>query len=519
MKPTYRRVAKLPFARCAWLLLATAPALVICPAAAQQTEVSTEPRQPSIWMEPRISLQHTVTSNARLEAAPVSDQVTEVIPGFRLVSNTARIRGFFDYSLRGIHYARGTGSDHVLHNLNANAVIEALEQRAFVDVSGVVASQPISAFGAPVGGSPANPNATQSSSFRVSPYLRGHLGSVADYEARYSVQDTRSDTASRSNIQTQDWLLRLGNSRSGQLLGWSVNASQQTVDYSLGRNIDTATLRGRLVYTISPQVAVSGVVGTESTNQLSPVRESNSIVGVGAVWQPSERTRLSFDREKRYFGSAHNVALEHRTGRTVWRYTDSQGISTGQNAQSASLGSLFDLLNAVYARQEPDPIRRTQFVLAEIERLGLPANLQVFPDFLRSSSTLQRAQQLSVALLGQRSLLTVAATRSDNRRLDTIARALGDDFDSNTRIRQRGWSLWLAHRLTPNTSLNANWVEQQSIGTVAGLETRVRSLTVGLNTLLAPRTSGGVQVRRIVSDGPASPYRESAVVGTITHRF
>ncbi|WP_371736370.1 TIGR03016 family PEP-CTERM system-associated outer membrane protein [Acidovorax sp. SRB_14] len=519
MKPTYRRVVSPPFARCAFLLLVTAPAFVARPVAAQQMEESTEPRQPSIWMEPRISLQHTVTSNARLEATPVSDQVTEVIPGLRLVSNTARIKGFFDYSLRGIHYARGTGSDHVLHNLNANAVIEAIEQRAFVDVEGVVASQPISAFGAPVGGSPANPNATQSSSFRVSPYLRGRFGSLADYEARYSAQDTHTNTAIRSNILTQDWLLRLGNRSSGQVLGWSVDASQQTVDYSLGRNIDTATLRAHLVYAISPQIAVSGVVGAESTNQLSPIRESNSIVGLGAVWQPSERTRLSFDHERRYFGNAHNVVLEHRTGLTVWRYTDSQGVSSGQNAQSASLGSLFDLLNGVYARQELDPIRRTQFVLAEIERLGLPANLQVFPDFLRSSSSLQRAQQLSLAFLGQRSMLTLAATRTDNRRLDTIARSLGDDFDTNTRIRQRGWSLWLAHRLTPNSSLNASWIEQQSMGTVSGLETRVRSLSFGLNTLLAPRTNGGVQIRRVVSGGPAIPYRESAVIGTITHRF
>lgn len=519
MKLLYRRVASLPMKFCAILVLAAVQALVPHTAAAQPSESSAETRQPGLWIEPRISLQHTVTNNVRLDATHVSDQVTEVSPGLRLVSNTAHIKGFFDYSLSGIHYARGAGFDHVRHNLNANAVIEAIEQRAFIDLAGVVASQPISAFGAPVGGSPANPNAAQSSSFRISPYLRGSFGSVADYEARYSVQDTRTDTEIRSGILTQDWLLRLGNRRSGQLLGWSVDASQQTVDYSLVRSIDTATLRTNLIYAVTSQLALSGVAGVESTNQLSLARKSSSIVGVGVVWQPSERTRLSLDRERRYFGGAYNVALEHRTGRTVWRYTDSKGISTGQNAQSASLGSLFDLLNGVYARQEADPVRRTQLVLAEIERLGLPANLQVFPDFLRSSSTLQRMQQLSLALLGQRSMVTLAATRSDNQRLDTIARSLGDDFDTNSRIRQRGWSLWLAHRLTPNSSIDANWLELQSIGTVPGLETRVRSLSFGLTTLLAPRTSGGLQVRRIVSDGLASPYSESAVVGTITHRF
>ena len=83
----------------------------------------------------------------------------------------------------------------------------------------------------------------------------------------------------------------------------------------------------------------------------------------------------------------------------------------------------------------------------------------------------------------------------------------------------RGVSLLLAHRLTPNTSIQASLDELRSVGTVPGLETRVRTLSLGLNTLLAPRTSGGLQVRRSLSDGPASPYSESAVVGTITHRF
>lgn len=519
MKLSYRYGTRPLFAYSAILVLAGVQALVPRTVAAQQSEVAAESRPPSLWIEPRISLQHTVTNNVRLDASSVSDQVTEVTPGLRVVSNAARVKGFFDYSLRGVHYARGGGSDQILHSLNTSAVIEAVEQRAYVDVNGVVTSQPISAFGSPVGGSPANPNSAQSSSYRVSPYVLGHFGSAADYEARYSVQDTRTDTGSRSNILTQEWLLRLGSRRSGQLLGWSVDARQQTVDYSLGRSIDTSTLRANLIYAITPQFSVTGVAGAESTNQMSLAKESHSIVGVGAVWRPSERTNLSFNRERRYFGGVYNVALEHRTGRTVWRYTDNKGIYSGQSAQSASLGSLFDLLNGVYAQQEPDPVLRSQLVLAEIERLGLPANLPVFSDFLRSSSTLQRAQQLSLALLGQRSIVTLAVTHSDSRQLDFITRSLGDDFDSNTHIRQRGWTLLVAHRLTPNSSLNASWMDQQNRGTVSGLETRVRSLAFGFNTLLAPRTSGGLQLRRVVSNGSTNPYNESAVVGTITHRF
>jgi uncharacterized protein (PEP-CTERM system associated) len=332
------------------------------------------------------------------------------------------------------------------------------------------------------------------------------------------VQDTRTKTDRRSDVTTQDWLLRLGSQDSGQIVGWSADASNQVADYSLGRSIETTALRARVNFAVTPQVLLTAIGGTESTNQLSPTRESHRIAGFGATWQPSERSRLSFERESRYFGEAHNASLEHRTGRTVWRYTDVKAISNGLGAQSASLGSLFDLLDGFYTQLEPDPIRRTQLVLAEIERLGLPANVQVFQDFLRSSSTLQRVQQLSLALLGQRSTVTLAISRSNNRSIGG-ALQLGDDFDNNSRIRQRGWSLWLAHRLTPNSSIYANWGDQRSAGTLPGLETRVRSLVLGWNTLLARRTSAGIQIRRVLSDGPASPYSESAIVGTITHRF
>lgn len=519
MNPPFRRAIGSSLTGCAPLLLAIASGFASSNVVAQQNEASAGSRQPSTWFEPRISVQHTVTNNARLNDTKISDQVTEVTPGIRWVGNTARIKGFFDYSLTGIHYARGTGSDHLRHQLNSNATVELVDQWLFVDVAGVVATQPISVFDAPVGFSPANANESQTSSFRISPYVRGRLGSVADYQARYSVQDTRANTGLRSNVLTQDALLQVDNRRSGQILGWSVAAQQQALDYSQGRRIDTTTLRGTLFYSITPQLTVSGIVGAEATNQRSATRETSSIVGGGVVWRPSERTRLSFDGEKRYFGNSHNIALEHRTGRTVWRYTDSQGISNGQDTQAASLGSLYDLLDGVYALTEPNPILRTPLVLAEIERLGLPANLQVFPDFLRSASTVQRLQQLSLALMGRRTIVTLAATRSDNRRLDEAIPTRGDDFDMNTRIRQHGWNVLLAHRLSPDTSVNAGAVEQRSAGTVPGLKTRTRSLTVGWLTRVAPRTSAGLQLRHIVSDGLANPYTESAIVGTVTHRF
>lgn len=487
-------------------------------AVARQNVALDQSRQSGIWLEPKITIQHTVTNNVRLDATQLSDQVTEVIPGFRLVSDTARIQGFVDYSLRTAHYARGTVSDQVWHNLNARGTVEAVEKLFFVDVDGIVALQPISAFGAPGDASPANPNMAQTSVFRISPYLRGDLSGGTDYEMRYGLQDVRSDAVNRSNVTVQDWLLHLGRRPIGQVWTWGLDATQQNLDYSNGRNIDTTALRARLGYFPVSQLFLTGVVGIESTNHLTPVRESHNIVGFGIDWRPSERTRVLFERESRYFGESHNAIFEYKTPRTVWRYTDKRAVVTGLGGASSSMGSLFDLFDGFYARTEPNAIRRAQLVRSEIERMGLPASMQVFQDFLTSSSTLQRQQQMSFALLGQRSTLALAYTHTDTRLLNASLQ-LGDDFDNNQRILQRGWSLVLGHRLTQNSSINASLGQTRSVGTVPGLETRVRPLIFGWNTRVAPRTNIGIQLRRVLSDGSAGRYGESAIMGFITHRF
>lgn len=74
----------------------------------------------------------------------------------------------------------------------------------------------------------------------------------------------------------------------------------------------------------------------------------------------------------------------------------------GLGDQFGSPSPLYDLLDGFYMRTEPNAIRRMQLVQAEIERMGLPADMQVFQDFLTSSSKLQRLQNLSFAIAIQK---------------------------------------------------------------------------------------------------------------------
>lgn len=474
--------------------------------------------QSSVWVQGRIGAAVTVTSNGAQTDPARGDQVLEINPGVRVVSNGARVKGSLDYSLRGLHHLQDTSGDSLRHALNASGVVEVWDGRAFLDLSGVVSDQVVSAFG-PLGGSGvSDANRSETASFRFSPYLKGRLAGAADYELRYAWATSDTRNAGVSDRASQDLSLRLQGRSTGPL-GWSLQAQSATTDFSQDRETRSDSVRLNLNYTVTPQLMLTAVAGTERNDVLSVQRESYSISGVGFNWRPSPRSRVAFDLQDRYFGHSHNLQLEHRTGRTLWRLRDSRDASNSPTqAATASLGTLYDLVDAFFLGLEPDPVKRDQLVQAELLKLGFSGDTLVFQSFLSSSATLARTQSLSAILQGRRTVWTASLNRSRTSRLQSVI-TLGDDFDNNTYVLQQGLTLAVGHRLTPQTSLSADWSLQRNEGSSATQKTRLQSLTLRLNTQLAPRTSGSVQLRRSVQDSPTSPYGETAVSGMVNHRF
>lgn len=516
MTPLRARAWAVPVPRS---LLASGVLLML--AAAAQAQVSpdaVEPR-PSIWVEPRVTAGVTLSNRGNGSGGTSdSEQLLEAGPGVRAVMNTPRVQGFVDYSLSAQHRVQGTSGDELRHALQAAATVNAWDNRAFVDISGVVADASVSAFGTPAGSSLSDANRAQSANFRLSPYLRGDLGSVANYELRYSLQTSDTDAINRSDVTVQDIALRLNSRRTGQRLGWSLDASSQHVDYSLGRQSRSDSVVAGLLVSVTPQLLVTLRAGAESNDVITLNKESYSTGGVSVEWRPSSRTRLMASADDRYFGTGHNIAFEHRTGRTVWRYTDTRGVTNNPlEAASASLGTVYDMFDSMYASLEPDPVRRAQLVLAQLQLLGLQPNTQIFQSFLASSSTLEREQRLSVALSGVRSVVTFALGRSSIRRLGP-ATQLGDDFDLNADVRLQSWYVDYAHRLTPLTSYNLSLTGQRSDGS-AGLSQRVTSFAVGMSTRLAVRTDGMLRLQRSNHRNVTGSYGETQLAGFVTHRF
>lgn len=474
--------------------------------------------QPSVWVEPRVELRATVTDNARLQVGqPQSEQTLEFSPGVRMVANQGRVKGFFDYSLSGLYRLQDTGGDNLQHRLNTSAQVNAIDNWAFIDLSGTVSQQLVSAFGPVAGSSSSNVNQSQTATYRVSPSVRGQFPQGVNYEARYNLQGTQSKSNARSDATTQGWSGRV--SRQVGAAGWSLTLDQTEVDYDQGRDSESTSASGRFSYAWSPQWITGLTVGRESNNLLSLDKKSYGNYGVDLIWHPSERTTLAAGVNDRYFGTGHNLSFEHRSARTVVRLSDVRDVSTSPNANvNASLGTLYDLLDALLTPLEPDPVKRAQLVQAELQSRGLPGNLQVNQSYLVSQATLQRRQQFSVLMTARRGSFTVSYARGQsNRLLNNLT--LGDDFDTTSQIKTQTLSLLYAHRLTPLTSANAAYALQRSEGDLNTQRNSQYTLTLGLSTQLARRTSGSLQVRRIHSNSGLNPYSENAVVGNILHRF
>jgi len=476
---------------------------------------------PRLSVVPRISVSERYTSNVFLSRSDAkSELVTQISPGISIRSNTARLKGTFDYALNEFIYARGTSGRQSQNALSSVLLLEAVDGFAFVDFSGSISQQSISALGQPSSAnSSLNGNSTETSTYRLSPYLKGNLAGIADYVVRYGWSTTQSAAATASGIRTTDASALLNGSVGGGPLGWNAGLSSQEVKYSLGRNVQSDRLNGGLTYTFTPQFSASLLVSRKSNNYTSASKQSYGSAGLGINWRPSDRTTVAAQIENRSFGQSHNISIAHRTARTAWRFSDSKDVSNSpaQSGQT-TLGSLSDLLFAQFSALEPDPLKRAELVNRFMQDNGMVADAQVISNFLASNVSLQRRQEASFALLGVRDTITFVMNRGSNSSLGTFVTAF-DDLSNNSVVHQSGFSVLYSHRLTPDASMNLIASRQNTSGSGNAGGTSLRAVDISLSSRLGRSMSGSIGARRVFFDSATNPYTETAVTGNLNVQF
>lgn len=476
--------------------------------------------KPAWVVTPRMSVTETFTDNAVVAAGGPrqSDQITQFSPGIRIGGSSGRLRASIDYALNYLVNARGTSPNRTTNSLNATGNLEAIERWLYVDMSGIVTQQNISAFGAQTAGTATtSANTTETSTFRISPFVRGNLARVADYEVRLSHAETRSGANELGNVTTDEFIVRLRGLVAPVGFGWALDASTQNVAYSGGATNRNDLVRATLNYRLNAEFQVRGSVGSESNNYTNGQTQNGPTHGYGADWTPTERTQVSVFREKRFFGDSHTLSVNHRMPFTVIRFVDTRSITTTPPSQTgAGQGTYYDLLFAQLANAYPDPVVRAQQVSAQLAQSGIAPTATVTNGFLASTATVNRRQELSFVINGLRNTVTYTLFQSDQESIGA-AGIVASDFSTTNRVRQRGMSSNFSHRLTPLTALNvlSSWTNSESAG---GLSTTTRVMNVNVTTRLGAKTSANVGLRATRTDGAAA-YRENAVLTSLTTTF
>lgn len=485
-------------------------------------QTNLEPGTRRAWsIVPRVGVTQTFTDNVDLSGtAKQADQLTEIAPGIRVQADSARIKAYVDYALRNFVSANDSSRNRSQNALTSFGTFEAVEKWLFIDASGSISQQTISAFGTQSpSGANTNANSTETSTFRLSPYVRGKLGTFAGYDARYARSETRSSSALAANVESDDITAQLNGTFTGPL-SWSLNGSRQVIAYGSGIKNEADRLGSRLNYRYDAELSGFISLGTEANNYSTSGKTSYSNSGFGGEWSPTERTKLSASRERRSFGNSHSITFTHRTPLSAWRFTDSRSVTALPNQSSSTgLGTYYDLFNSQLASSVPDPVARAQQVNNLLQQSGISPNAVITQGFLTSRLTVQRRQDLSFTLNGLRNTVTYTLFQTDSQSLSAGGPSIADDFSRSALFKTRGMSSNFSHRLTPFSSLNMLSSWSRVSGAAGGLTSTQKTFNLNVSSRFSPKLNGTLGVRATIFDGSVNAYRENAIVGTVTAQF
>ena len=469
-------------------------------------------------LELRMGVMQTFTDNVDLsDTDKRAEAITRLSPGLRWVSRAGRVRGFVDYSLNTLTYLRGGDTD-LRNALVSNATAELLERRAYLDAQAVISQQSVNPLDAQsTDDQVGRRNRTEVRTLNLTPRVQGRLGDMAQWDASLGYQTSHATSTTASSFSSMSSQARLSNGEALTALRWSLQASHVTRSFSGGRSTVQDTVRGVLDYRINPELSTGVIAGWESTDISSSTKESRTNYGLRLNWVPSERARLNAEVERRFFGNAHNVGFLYRLPRAVLSYTDVRTLSNGVGQPSAvTEGTWSDVLDKSIPSSVTNPAERDELVRNYLNQYNITANPEVLQAFLSSGVTVNRQQQLSFAWLLPRDTITFTLQQSDGRRISTVV-AGSDVFSSFSDIKQRGYLLTLAHRLTPLSTLTLGFTQRDTSG--GDLETRLRSMTATWSTQLNTRARFSLLGRHSRFTSPTAPYSESALVGSLATTF
>ena len=319
------------------------------PPAAAPVEI---PAVPPAWLIiPAFTLGETYTDNVNLGPAGsrLSDFVTSLGPSLALSGQTGRLNLALTYAPQELLFARSTPSNVLQQNLLGTGTAILWPEALFFDASASIAQ----AYAHPTG--PIAPttvttsnNLTTVYAANASPYLRQHLGSVADSESRYRFSTTSTDLVGIAPEDTHELRQTFVSGEAFGRLGWQLtgdytrlNRSHDPADPLSGISSKDSLGRADLRYPLLYSLALIGGVGYEriSDPTLAPPVIRGVIWDAGLQYQPNQLVAVSLTYGERFnttdieFNGTYNLAPQLRLSAL---YTETIQTSLSQIAGTAS---------------------------------------------------------------------------------------------------------------------------------------------------------------------------------------
>lgn len=494
--------------RCRFVGLALSSQLVWVAAQAEGTS-----RAPDLWAETRLGVRLGAS-----DAAADGGNLLELSPGFQAVAHLPWVDGNIDYALT---QRQLEARPQTQHTLNARAQWFVWRKSFTLETSATAGQQRVSAL-QPTSATLAGRNQTQTSTWRIAPMWQGGWGRAMTYQLRHDLSYTHAGDpgAQRSDVVSQATSARVGH-KPPVGLGWELAGEQSTQSRGAGVN-DIQSTAASLSGIFSPDVHWRWRIaaGQERTNQLDIRSRTYDTWNVSSDWRPDDRTHIGVEWGHRYFGQSHAVSFEQRWARAAIQLSDTKSVQAlPPGVSQASIGNLYDLMDAMYRNLEPDPVLRAQLVSAELRRRGLPPDLQVTSSFLTSRATLQRQQQAKFIYTAPRQTITLGVGRSVVSRLSGDLAVAGDDFDATSSVQTLNWQFGMSHRITPLASISLGIGQQRTEAAGSASRNGADAVSVSWQSALGRRTVGGLEVRHSTFVRSQGDDAENVLTGNLLHRF
>lgn len=464
--------------------------------------------QAQAWrFEPAVKVTAVATDNVGLSSTQEqSDVVVVTTPSLRVQGRGPRYEVTGALAADAVQYLGRTRGDRLFPQTTLDLRSQPVERLFFLDAQASARTTTSDPFG-DLGDGPTVLNRSRVLRGSLSPRLERELSPTTRFSLRSDHAWSRgfgSQTAPSSNdayVEGQAGLYEL----KPLPMGLRLSYDRQMTRYKSqpDNELEFRTARAALLYSPDPELTLGLTVGRDegryTTNTLR-----DTLRGASLRWVPSERTRLEMQAERRFFGNGWDATLSHRSPFVAINARVQRSVSTYASRLGVlSAGTdVAGLLDAMLTTRVPDPNQRSQLVQDIIAQRGLPDSLSSAIDLYSGGAQVTQGGTLGLSWMGPRNVLTsqVYALRTrDLRGPDDVLLVSADS-------RQRGASVGLSHRLTPQLSAEAavTFARVRGEGSNLGRNTRNLGWRIGATQALSLRTSAtaGLRFQTVHSDTP-----------------